>query len=107
MQQIIKLTSGDTIIANIVSSDKNLKVSNPMLIKHGIDDENRLVVTLIKWMETEVDAITIFSDHVVSLAPPSSFLAHYYDQTVQDDDEDFDFEEEAPVFSSFDKPILH
>ena len=110
-QAVLKLTSGETIIADVVSKGSaDVIVSNPMLVRNGINEENKLVVTLLKWIETEQPSVTIGQQHVITTAHPSRFLLSYYNEVLDfelQEDQDESLYEDYTVTSEMSNTTLH
>lgn len=99
---ILKLVSGETIIADVTpsSTPNAIKVSNPMLIRSGIDDDSRLIMSMMRWMETDQEEHTIATDHVIIQASPTKTIVEYYEE-VKDNEEMYFEDEDEELTTNF------
>lgn len=99
---VLKLVNGETIIAEVTESKTPLckEVSEVFIIRTGISQNNKMVLSLMPWMESDQKSFTIREEHIVSQAEPSEVVkSHYnmYKNEVDDDDpfDEDDLDEEA------------
>lgn len=102
-QAIMKLVSGETIIGDVFPSEYKscVDVKNPMIVRSAVDMNQRVVVSLMKWVETDENTFTIRADHIITSAAPSQFLSKYYSESNYDDfslEDIGDEEEDEQVF---------
>jgi hypothetical protein len=96
---ILKLVSGETIIADVSSSTKQdyLTVKDPLIVRSGVDDDSRLVMSMYKWIESAQTTFSIEKSHVILRAAPSEYLIDYYNEAKEDaliyDEEDVTIEQ--------------
>lgn len=111
---VLKLISGETIIADVKNSTTPncQEISEPYLIRCGVAQNNRMVLSLMPWMESDQKVFTIRDDHIISTAVPTDVIKEHYNMyknpeeetlSFDDDDEDFlnmedDEDEEEKVY---------
>ena len=95
---ILKLVSGETIIADVNTSTKenHINVTDPLVLRTGIDDDNRMVMSMYKWMETAQTTFTIEKSHVILRAAPSEPIIDYYNEVLEDGSDYYDDEDHEP-----------
>lgn len=113
---ILKLTSGESIITEVIGDAQWCKdsglgvpitVSEPFLIKNGVDEASNLVLQLFRWMETPQSKILISRNQVITMVKPTSFLLQYYMECVESE---FETELEHDTDDTLDddvKQIIH
>ena len=91
---ILKLVSGETIIADVTTSSKenHINVTNPLTLRTGIDDDNRMVMSMYNWVETAQTTFVVDESHVIVRVSPTPSVIDYYNE-VLDSEKDF-FEDE-------------
>lgn len=99
---VLKLISGETIIANVkVSNTPNCQeISEPFLIRCGVAQNNKMVLSLMPWMESDQKVYTIRDDHIISTAIPTDVVKDHYNMYKNPEEESllFDDEEEEEDF---------
>ena len=104
---ILKLVSGETIIADVTNSIKenHINVTDPLIVRTGMDEDNRLVMSMYKWIDTAQTNFTIDDDHIILRAAPSEYLIEYYNEAKEDadlynDDEDISLDQFEEGYST-------
>jgi hypothetical protein len=92
---ILKLVSGESIIADVTTSSKQnyINVTDPLILRTGIDDDNRMVISMYKWVETAQTTFTIENSHIILRAAPTESIIDYYNEVLEDDKDFFEDEE--------------
>lgn len=95
---VLKLVSGETIIAEVIegSVPNNCQVRHPYIIRSGISDTNKMVLSLMPWIESEQHTFNIKEDHIISRAAPSKVVEQHYHMFKKE-------EEEAELFDDWDE----
>lgn len=90
--QILKLTNGETLIGEIThgTDPQFTHVVNPHIVRSGVSEDSRLIMSMTKWMESADEVIKIKNEHVISAAQASNFLIEYYDEVKTDELLDYD-----------------
>lgn len=92
---ILKLVSGETIIADVTTSSKenHINVTNPLILRTGIDDDNRMVMSMYNWVETAQTTFIIEKTHVIIRVAPTESVIDYYNEVLENDKDFFEDEE--------------
>ena len=107
---VLKLVSGETLIADVSTSTTPncFEISDPLVMRGGIGPNNKFVMSLMPWMETDQRVFTIRSEHIISKAPPTQIVQEHYElykQTDMSEEEDYDDEYDPDDMS--DERIVH
>ena len=104
--KVIKLTSGDTIVAKLTKLDDHspyVQVDDPvqftMMYRGG--GEGSLVAQ--QWLETDETTFSIHKMQIVAQAEPNDMLKDYYFSSLEEIHQDL----EENFLSDFDSGILH
>lgn len=108
---VLKLVSGETLIADVSTSTTPdcYEISDPMIMRGGIGPNNKFVMSLMPWMETDQRVFTIRSEHIISKAPPTQVVQDHYEYYKQIDpsEEEYDEDEEYDPDDMSDERIVH
>ena len=96
MQQIkvLKLTSGDTIVANVLPHNKEgfVVIEDPVQFTLSpLNNINRLIAT--PWLQTDETRFEIEKVNIVASAKPNNLLLEYYTQSLEEIQQLDEFEE--------------
>lgn len=127
MNSIIKLSNGETIIAEIVhQDDKTTSVLEPLqLIIEESEDTGRPVMVALNWvpLTKKINLVELKTNHVVAVADCDEEVNNYYikslavlkgdkeklKEILEREKEEFDYDEEEdesdPWMNKFSKPI--
>ena len=103
--KVIKLTSGDTIVASLTQNEKTsqVQIDNPvqftMMYRGG--GEGSLVAQ--QWLETDETSFTVHKMQIVAAAEPNDMLKDYYFSSL----EEINSGCEDDVFADFEGGFLH
>lgn len=105
----MKLTSGDTIVANVRPHNKEeyLVIEDPVQFTISHDNNvTRLIAS--SWLQTDETYFEIEKNNIVAAAKPNNVLLEYYNQSLEDmqniEDDDESFEE---IFLDVDDVTIH
>jgi hypothetical protein len=85
MNSIIKLTNGETIIAEVVHQDENtICVLDPLALEVGESETGRPMMVAITWVPLikKVNMVNLKSNHVVAIAECDEYLDEYYNKSL-------------------------
>lgn len=91
---VLKLTNGETLIGDVVPNDDDnyISVTNPYVIRTGVSEDNRLLMSMTKWVESAEETVQVKADHVITLATASTFLSRYFEEVKESEDEELDYD---------------
>lgn len=92
--KVMKLTSGDTIVANVRPHKKEeyIIIEDPVqFIMSYSDNIGRLVAS--SWLQTEETIFEIEKSNVVASANPNSMLLEYYSHSLEEIQQQNDYDE--------------
>ena len=91
---VLKLTNGETLIGDVTpSNDENfINVVSPYLIRTGVSDDNKLIMSMTKWIESAEESVQVRADHVITVATASTFLSQYFEEVKESEDEELDYD---------------
>lgn len=91
--KVLKLVSGETIVALTTRGDSFVKVENPIefrVVSRG--GYGSMVAS--EWLQTEQTSFKLRGDHIVAMAQPTEMLLEYYFNTINQLNEPEETEEE-------------
>lgn len=91
---VLKLTNGETLIGDVTpSNDENyINVVNPYVIRTGVSEDSRLIMSMTKWVESAEETVQVKADHVITVATASTFLSRYFEEVKESEDEELDYD---------------
>jgi len=106
--RVIKLTSGDTIVAKLTRNDASpyVQIQDPIqfTLVHKSDNEGNLVASA--WLETEETSFSLHKMQIVADAEPNQMLKSYYTYSLEEVHHELsDIEEE--FFNDFEINTIH
>jgi hypothetical protein len=85
MHSIIKLTSGETLIAEVVNEDEyHVSVIDPLLLEIGEGDTGNPVMMAMSWIPLlkPVNLVNLKSPHVIAVAECEEEVVLYYKKSL-------------------------
>jgi hypothetical protein len=110
--KVIKLTSGDTLVASIVLLQHEgpfVIIKDPIQFNMQQTGPNSGTMLASKWLETDETQFKVSRFHIVATADPNEMLKEYYYSSLDDlaelaiEDED----DEMSLLHNFETPIKH
>jgi len=103
MNSIIKLTNGETIVAEIAHQDDNItSVLEPLALDVGESESGRPMLLAMTWipLTKKVNLIHLKTEHVIAIAECDESISRYYERSlsvlkgeIEDDFQEQDFED--------------
>lgn len=85
MNSIIKLTSGETIVAEIVHEDENTtSVLEPLALEIGESESGKPMMVAMTWipLTKKVNMVNLKTSHVVAVADVDEEIDAYYEKSL-------------------------
>ena len=92
--KVLKLVSGETIVALTTRGDSYIKVDNPIEFRIVASRGGYGSMIASEWLQTEQTSFKIKGDHIVAMAPPTKMLLEYYFNTINEINEPDETEQE-------------
>ena len=85
MNSIIKLTSGETIIAEVVHEDEDITcILEPLALDIGESESGRAMMVAMTWipLTKKVNMVNLNSSHVIAIAEVDEEIDTYYQKSL-------------------------
>lgn len=82
--KVLKLVSGETIVADIESNDTSIIISKPIQFTLVPKGSGAGTLMASEWIQTEEEVFTLRCDHVVAIASPTESLRGFYLKSVNE-----------------------
>jgi len=92
--KVLKLVSGETIVALTTRGESFIKVENPIEFTVVTRDGYGSMVAS-QWLQTDQKSFKLRGDHIVAMAQPTEMLLEYYFNTINELNEPEESEEES------------
>lgn len=107
--KVMKLTSGDTIVANVRphKREEYVIIEDPVQFTMSYDNNiSRLIAS--SWLQTDETRFEIEKNNIVATAKPNNLLLEYYTQSLEDMNNIEDYEESLEeMFLDIDDATIH
>jgi len=82
-RQLLRLTSGNTVISDVLKNGENVEMTKPMEVIVMPDRQGRTMITLMDFIPGSAqDIITFHRSNVVCYAKPDDRVSQLYEQVI-------------------------